>query len=388
MSRAATDRDSDRGAMGPRRTTADTANEAARRAGRGRLLAGLGGLAVGVGLCLGACRQTPERIFGEPHDPVVWPAPPEAARIRFVGCLRSSADLNAPRGLLAGIGDVLFGAEEPGELYGPRSAVCTADGDRLWVGDPGGRCLHRFDLRDRSYAKITRMGGAPLLSPVGLCRGPGDSLFVCDSEQGAVYQCSADTGELIHALILPEAGARPVAAYCDRATGELFVVDIAAHDVKVLDAEGDVSRVLGRRGEEPGEFNYPCDIKGQGDMLWIADAGNHRVQGITRSGQPVVAFGRAGDAPGDLALPKGIALDTDGHVYVVDARFENVQVFDAAGRLLLFFGGEGDGPGEFWLPAGIYIDERDRIWICDSYNRRVQVFDYLRQGDVHGSQEE
>ena len=80
---------------------------------------------------------------------------------------------------------------------------------------------------------------------------------------------------------------------------------------------------------------------------------------------------------------KGLALDGDGHLYVIDAHFECVQIFDDAGRLLLSFGREGHGPGEFWLPTGIHIDRNNRIWIADSYNRRVQVFEYL--GDEEGS---
>jgi sugar lactone lactonase YvrE len=81
--------------------------------------------------------------------------------------------------------------------------------------------------------------------------------------------------------------------------------------------------------------------------------------------------------PGYFSQPKGLALDSEDHLYVVDANFESVQIFDAEGRLLLDFGREGSGPGEFWLPAGIYIDANNRIWIADSYNRRVQVLDYL-----------
>ena len=89
--------------------------------------------------------------------------------------------------------------------------------------------------------------------------------------------------------------------------------------------------------------------------------------------EPIVQIGRKGDVPGTFAQPKGIAIDPEGHLYVVDAHFEAVQVFDPEGTLLLTFGREGRGPGEFWLPGGIHIDGSGRIWIADSYNRRVQV---------------
>jgi DNA-binding beta-propeller fold protein YncE len=78
-----------------------------------------------------------------------------------------------------------------------------------------------------------------------------------------------------------------------------------------------------------------------------------------------------------FARPRGVALDSEGHVYVVDAMFNNVQVFDLEGAILLAFGEYGRGVGQFWLPAGICIDENDTIYVSDSLNRRIQVFQYL-----------
>ena len=323
------------------------------------------------------CQRPLKPVFDEIRPPLTWPAEPDRARLRYVGRLRSSADLKAPRRLLQGITDFLVGAKAPEELYGPRSIVTTSGGDRVWIADPGGRCLHVFDLRDRSYRKILHAGDRRFLSPSGLCTGPGETIFVCDSESVAIYQLSERTGTLRRSLPVDSDLRRPVALYYDTAGEELFVVDTAAHNIKVFSIEGRLTRVIGRRGTGAGEFNYPCDIAGNGNRIWIADAGNQRVQGLTPAGEPVVAFGEAGDAPGQMALPKGIATDSDGNVYVVDARFENVQIFDRSGNLLLVLGEEGTGPGQFWLPGGIFIDLNDRVWICDTYNRRIQVFDRI-----------
>ncbi len=249
----------------------------------------------------------------------------------------------------------------------------------MWVADPGGRCLHLLDLENRSYRQITRAGKTPLLSPVSLCLGPDESIYVCDSESVAIYRLSGRTGDLIERLRLPEDILRPAAVGYDPKAGDLYVVDVLAHNVKVLSRRGVLRRIMGRRGEGPGEFNFPSGIAVEDDMIWLVDTGNHRVQGLNRAGDPVASFGQAGDAPGDLALPKGVAVDSDGHLYVVDARFENVQIYDRSGKLLLFFGEEGTAEGEFWLPAGIFIDADDRIWVCDSYNRRVQVFQYVKR---------
>ena len=309
---------------------------------------------------------------------IVWPPPPAPAKIRYAGQLESSADVKRSPGLFKAIGELIVGAREPQRMYGPRAVLCTRGGQRVWVADPGGRRVHMFDLQRRSYQGITQVGGTPLLNPVDLCAGPGRSILLCDSENIGVYRLAESDGSFLGSMRLPEDIQRPVALHYDERREELFVVDAVAHDIKVLDPEGRLLRLLGQRGGDPGQFNYPCDIAEWGGNLWIVDAGNNRVQGITPTGQPVQRFGQEGDTPGDLALPKSIAFDSEGHAYVVDARFENVQVFDPSGRLLLFFGHEGTAEGEFWLPSGIFIDLDDRIWVCDTYNGRLQMFDYIR----------
>jgi len=325
------------------------------------------------------CAQPGGPVFEELERPIRWPPEPAPARIRYVGQLTRAADLKPPTGFLEEIGDFLAGEPEPQRLYGPRAVVCTPDGSAVWIADPGGRCLHRFDLQDRGYLRVEKFGESLVLSPVGLCLGPADSIYVCDSEEIAIHRLSAADGSLIESLPLPEDLRRPVALAYDPDEDQLYVADVESHDIKVLGRDGTVRARIGRRGSEAGEFNYPCDLIDDGQLLWVVDSGNHRVQGLTHQGEPILSIGSEGDSPGNLALPKSAAVDSDGHLYVVDARFENIQIFDRAGRLLLFFGEEGTGPGEFWLPGGLFIDRNDRIWLCDTYNNRIQVFDYLRE---------
>lgn len=324
------------------------------------------------------CQQPVREIFPRVEPPILWPAAPGQPRYRYVGALHEAADLKPPAKPFQALGDFIIGKKPAEPLYGPRDVVCTADGRYVWIADPGGRCVHMFDLRDRKYRKIEKIADNRLLSPVGLCLGAPNSLYICDSEDMAIHRIPADGGDGAETLRLPPDILRPVALQYDSSRQELYVVDVSAHDIKVLDAKDRLVRLLGQRGTRPGEFNFPTDLVLDGDTLWVVDTGNQRIQAISRTGEPLREFGKAGDAPGDLALPKSIALDRDRNVYVVDARFENVQVFDPTGRLLLAFGEEGSAPGEFWLPAGIFIDSLDRIWVCDSYNRRVQVFEILK----------
>jgi len=327
----------------------------------------------------GGCQAPSGPVFAPLDPPIAWPPPPLPPRIRFVGTLSSSSDLKGRRTTMESLEHLVVGGpEEPDRLYGPRAVLSIPEQGCVWIADPGGRCLHLMDLRRRRYLKVTEVGGTPLLTPVGVARGPGNSIYVCDAELAAVYRLGSLDGKYLGELTTLEVLQRPVALYFDETHEELLVVDTLDHNIKVFNTAGDVLRIIGGRGSEPGRLNYPLDVTAYGDTLWVVDTGNHRLQGLTRFGEPVRVIGEAGDGPGTLALPKSVAVDSEGHLYVVDARFENVQVFDTEGRLLLFFGGEGSGPGEFWLPTGIDIDDEDRIWLCDMYNRRLQVFDYVR----------
>ena len=73
-------------------------------------------------------------------------------------------------------------------------------------------------------------------------------------------------------------------------------------------------------------------------------------------------------------MPKGIAVDAAGVIYVVDTMFDNIQLFNITGSFLFTIGGRGTGYGEFWLPSGLFLDDQNKLYVCDTYNRRVQIF--------------
>jgi sugar lactone lactonase YvrE len=111
----------------------------------------------------------------------------------------------------------------------------------------------------------------------------------------------------------------------------------------------------------------------------VTDAFNFAVKVFDQSGKFVRSIGTAGDGPGTFSRPKGIALDSEAHIYIIDANFDNYQIFDQQGRLLLYVGITGKKPGQFFMPNGIFIDSADRIYISDSYNQRIQIFQYLKE---------
>ena len=335
--------------------------------------------AVLVAILATGCAGKPGQVFPSPPQPIMWPAPPEPPRVRYVGQIATSADLKPPRGLGQGLGEAVFGRRPARSMLTPY-AVCTDGGDQMFVADSNAQVLHVFNLRTRKYTRrVPANDRRRFAQPVGIAHeGPGGRgrLFVADSVDACVYIFDREGYTL--RIVRGEFLQRPCGLAYDARRQRLFVADTALHQVVVLSRDGRLLARLGQRGTGPGQFNFPTNVAldSQG-RLYVSDSLNFRVQQFGPQLNHVRTIGQKGDMPGSFSQPKGIAVDSQDHLYVVDANFEAVQVFDAGGTLLLTFGQEGRGHGEFWLPAGIFIDASDRIWVADSYNRRVQVFQYL-----------
>jgi DNA-binding beta-propeller fold protein YncE len=344
-----------------------------RRTVKGMIAAGFATAA----LVLGGCGGPAGPIFEPLAQPLVWPAPPDPARIRYVGQIETEADLRASRSLGQALGDVVFGRPEVRSMLTPFAIAGDAAGERLFVCDSNAQLVHVFNLKTRRYAQWRpAKGHAAFAQPVGIAVDGRGRVLVSDPVAGAVY--IFDGGGQGLGWIGHEHLTRPCGLAVDPQRDRIYIADSGAHQVVVLSSDGALVANIGERGSGPGEFNYPTYAAVDRDgRLYVSDSLNFRVQVFDADMKVAGQIGQRGNRPGHFSQPKGVAVDRHGHIYIIDAHFEAVQIFDRAGRLLLSVGEEGRGPGQFWLPAGIYVGPDDRIWIADSYNRRVQVLEYL-----------
>jgi len=307
---------------------------------------------------------------------LVWPLPPDPARLRFVRAWSGADDFRKKPSLLR---RVLVGPErdEGLRLRKPYGVTTDAEG-RLYVTDTGLGAVLVFDEHEREVRLLGVDGQVRLVTPIGVAVDSLGRVFVSDADLHQVFGFGVD-GRVELALGRAEGMKNPAGIAIDRARERLYVVDSHSHRLFVYDTRGVSLGSWGDRGPGEGQFNFPTNVAvDAAGHVYVVDTGNFRVQVFDPDGKPRASFGEAGDGFGHFTRPKGIALDSEGHVYVVDAAFNNFQIFDAEGRLLLFVGALGTEPGQFWLPAGIHIDGRDRVYVVDQVNRRVQVFQYLQ----------
>ena len=78
--------------------------------------------------------------------------------------------------------------------------------------------------------------------------------------------------------------------------------------------------------------------------------------------------------------PKGVALDGEGHVYVVESYYDSLLVFSPQGEFLMPIGGTGTATGRFYLPSGVWVDAGNRVHVADMFNGRVVTFQFLGGG--------
>lgn len=322
----------------------------------------------------------PGPVFPEVSPPIVWPVPPDAPRIRYVGALIGQESLRKQPQGLAAVGAVLTG--QTGQVRFVRPSAVAVRGDVVFVADLGLGAVHRLDLNSRDYRLLRRAGNEAWLAPIDLAiiTVRGEARLAVLDRQRAVCDVLSLSGEFLASHAWPQIAA-PVALADDPQAGCVWIADAKAHAIFAWKPDSDATPAqYGQRGTSPGMFNFPSALAADAAVgLVVADAMNFRVQVLNHDFTVRSAFGQRGDAAGDFARPRAVAVDSDGHIYVLDNQFENVQIFRPDGTLLMAFGEGGDGPGQFSLPSGITIDAQDRIWVADSYNRRVQVFQYLTE---------
>ena len=329
---------------------------------------------------------------------LVWPQPPDVARIRWLNELRGEQAPPEPAqpdkkkkqkwmDRLAGVQQQDVTKVSLVHYLAKPYGVAVDSKGRVYVADTYVAAVFIFDLETKKVDFIRNGLEAKFKDIVGLALDDNDRLFVTDA---ALHQVSVfDANHKVEAVFGADELVRPGGVAIDPENRLLYVVDTEKEHVLVYDADSFKRlRTIGgpaksEGDEDPGVFAKPTNIALDPDgNLYVSDTINNRIQIFDADGNFISMFGKAGDGPGYFARPKGVAIDGDGHVWVADAMQGRVQIFDKQGHVLAYFGTPGMLTGQLGLPTGLAIDKLNRVIVSEQLKGRIQVFRYTTESEA------
>ncbi len=124
----------------------------------------------------------------------------------------------------------------------------------------------------------------------------------------------------------------------------------------------------------PAVHNPQSLTQGPGGDLWVAGAASDRIDELSAAtGRVIRTIGGPGRAPGLLRDPRGVAVDSYGHVFVADTGNNRVEEYSTSGGYLATIGSEGTKAGEFENPEGVAVHD-GILYVSDDANNRIEEF--------------
>ncbi|HEX3187048.1 MAG TPA: NHL repeat-containing protein [Pyrinomonadaceae bacterium] len=199
-----------------------------------------------------------------------------------------------------------------------------------------------------------------------------------------------------HASVLTVAGDGSPATFADpfgvaiADDGSVYVSDAGEKNrIQKISPEGSVTTLAGgSEGFADGtgaqaSFNTPSGlaIDSEGN-LYVADTGNNRIRKVTPQGVVTTLAGdaTAGHVDGAAAQarfngPIGVAVDSDGNVYVADTYNDRIRKISKEGQVTTIAANE-----MFDTPCGVAVASDGSIFVADTGNNQVRKI--TRDGNV------
>jgi NHL repeat len=179
--------------------------------------------------------------------------------------------------------------------------------------------------------------------------------------------------------------------------GNLYVVDTYNHTLRKITPAGVVTTLAGTPGV-PGtnnstgtsaKFYYPYGLAvDTNGTVYVADTYNHTIRKVTAGGVVTTLAGTPGGAgtnngtgaAAKFNTPYGLAVDTSGTLYVADTYNHVIRKVTAAGAVTTFAGkmfspGSLNGTGtaaQFHYPAGISVGTGGTLYVADYANSLIR----------------
>jgi sugar lactone lactonase YvrE len=315
----------------------------------------------------------------------------------------------------------------------PEAIVVDAAGNVLFA-DRDNNCIRRIDAFSGSITTVAGTGsglyggdGGPaaaavLNSPRGVSMTAAGDIYIADTFNSRVRKVDASTGVITTVAGIGidgfsgEGGSATTVALSwpwgihVTPEGTVAIADFDNNRVRRFDPESGMLATVagsGPAGLFDGSFDgdggpataarldHPMQsVMDKAGNLLLADSWNHRIRRVDATGIiTTVAGGGMSDTLGDggpataayLESPEGLAVDTNGDLYISDNVTHRVRKVDNATGIITTFAGTGvsgfsgdGGPAaeaQLAKPYGMALDGAGHLYIADSENYRIRRID-------------
>ena len=181
----------------------------------------------------------------------------------------------------------------------------------------------------------------------------------------------------------------PISVATD-AADNLYVGDVHNNIIRKITPTGEVSTLAGSTagfadGTGAAQFDQPWGVSTDtAGNVYVADANNNKIRKITPEGVvstlagSIQGYADGNGAAAKFFLPRGVATDTAGNVYVADTSISKIRKISSAGVVSTLAGstqGFADGTGaaaQFNQPFGLTTDAAGNVYVADTFNNKIR----------------
>ncbi len=281
----------------------------------------------------------------------------------------------------------------PGQFREPEGMALDGEA-RLYVVDRNNSRIQRFSPEGEFQTQWGGPGRGPgqFDEPRTVAVDRNGTVYVTDMDNQRVQLFTAD-GVFINAFgddAIPDGLVSPFGIAVD-GLEQVYVLDATPnHRVVKFSPAGMVLGEWSSGSERPGRFKQPSGVAVSTDgFIYVTDADVNRVQKFSPEGEFIREWGKCGSELGQLDMPRGIAVDSLGRVHVADSQNHRIQVFTEEGDFIDAWGGPGNEPGQFNLPQDVLVTNAGDVMVADYGHNRIQRFSpaggFLGQWGTPGS---
>jgi sugar lactone lactonase YvrE len=279
--------------------------------------------------------------------------------------------------------------------YGPdgRMLIMSDDGYAIRVLDAGKTTLMTLAGKKSQGGETDAVGSAALIGgPSGMATDAGGNVYVTSANDGRIRRITP--AGAVTTLPLTLNGPSGIAL---DPSGNLVVAESGAHRVVRVTPAGVVTPIAGVQGSAgfadgaaaTAKFNQPRGIAVDTDgTIYVSDANNHLIRkidpGLTVStlagGQGIQGYANGSGASARFAFPEGLALRADHRLLVADYFNHAIRVVAPDGTTSTLVGGNGngyiDGPLASALinhPQDVKVGPSGKVYIADYDNHCIRV---------------